>query len=195
MYLATIIVYISILVWLLPPFRQLKGGYFLYFLLLGYSDPLGLFLLKLYGINLICTHLVIAVFLTLFVIYYNNNLNITWIVILCILCFMVLWIGNKSLNYFSLIFLNSLIFIQILIPTIKDFYFRNGINLYYSVLLLYELGVILKYIVFAYSGLSGIYLFYLTSAFEILIGLFFIFYNLNNSPFIRLQAASNKDIA
>jgi hypothetical protein len=84
MYLARIIIYISILIWLIPPFKQLKGGYFLYFLILGYSDPLAIMLLR-FRIDVQFVHIITAFLVTISVLYYNKNLNLKWIAALFLL--------------------------------------------------------------------------------------------------------------
>ena len=187
MYLAKIIINVSILIWLLPPFKQYKGGYFLYFLILGYSDPLALTFLKLFKIQTIYTHLIIYLLLTISILFYTKNLKIKWLIPLITLCILSILAGNRNFRYFSLIVFNILIFLQILIPSTKEFYLKQRINIYYSILLLYELMIILQYTAFAFNYTSGVYFFYLSLAFEMLIGLFFIFYNLENSPLIKLS--------
>jgi hypothetical protein len=186
MYLVKIICYISILVWLLPPFRQYKGGYFLYFLIMGYSDPLTLTLGWIFKINANYTHLVIAFLLTISILFYNKNLNYKWIIALFLFLIFSIVKGDKEIRYLSIIIFHFIIFTQILIPSIKEFYIKQRINLYLTILSVYELTTIFKYTAFTYNYNSGVYFFYLSVAFELLIGLFFIFINLNNSPILKL---------
>ena len=186
MYLAKVLVYISILIWLLPPFRQLKGGYFWYFLILGYSDPLALFFLWIFKLKVEYIHLIIAFLLTISVLFYNNNLNFKWIAALfLLLIFSVRKVGVDN-RYFYFIIFHIIIFLQILIPSIKEFYVKHRINLYFTVLLIYELTTILKFVAFIYNYFSGVYLAYLSSVFEMVIALFFMFYTLQNSPQFKL---------
>ena len=193
MYLAKILIYISILIWLLPPFRQLKGGYFLYFLILGYSDPLALLLLKFIKLNANYTHLIVAFLLAISILYYAKNLNVKWGIILFLFLILSLFINIREIRYFSIISFHGLILSQLLILSIKEFYQESKINLYYFVLLVYELATIFKYIAFVYNYTSGVYYFYLSAAFEMLICIYFIFFNFQNSPYIKAQFASKKD--
>lgn len=186
MYLAKIIINISIIIWLLPPFRQLKGGYFLYFLILGYSDPLALIFVRFFKLDANYIHLIIAFLLTISILYYTKNLNSKWIISLILFLMLSIWKGNRDIRYLSIIIFHCLIFTQILIPSIKEFYQGHRINIYFTVLLIYELTTILKYTAFAYNYFSGVYLFYLSLVFEMFIGIFFIFFNLLNSPHIKL---------
>jgi hypothetical protein len=193
MYLAKFIVYFSILIWLLPPFRQLKGGYFLYFLILGYSDPLALFLGWIFQLNVEYIQLITAFLLTISILFYNNNLNLKWIAALLLLLMLSVWKVGVDKRYFYFIIFHIIIYLQILIPSIKEFYLKQRINIYFTVLLIYELTTILKFVAVAYNYFPGIYLFYISVVFELVIGIFFIFYNLQNSPLIKLPARLTED--
>jgi hypothetical protein len=191
MYLAKIIVYISILIWLLPPFRQIKGGYFLYFLILGYSDPLTLFFLWHLKLNPIYTHLIIALALTISIFYYTKILKIRWVVFLVLLFVLSLWLCDKNTLFIPIAIFRILIVWQLFVSSANEILLKHKINLYLSVLIFYELTSILKYIAVEINYTNGIYMFYLTLAFEMIICVFFIFYNLENSPLIKLPF-SNK---
>jgi hypothetical protein len=193
MYLAKVIINISILFWLLPPFRQIKGGFFLYFLILGYSDPLGFMLIRL-RINPYYTHFVIAFLLVLSVMYYNKTLTLKWIVPLILFLFFFLWRGNNETLIVPIMVFHFIIFLQIVISSAKEFQIKQKISVYFPILLIYELTIILKFVALEINFNPGFYLFYMTSAFEILVCLFFIFYNLDNSPLIKLPISSKYDI-
>src|SRR5674476_662082 len=115
MYLAKIFVYVSILIWLLPPFKQLKGGYFLYFLIIGYSDPLALFLGWIFKLNVEYSHLITAFLLTISILFYNNNLNLKWIILLFLLLILSVWKVGVENRYFYFIIFHIIIYLQILI--------------------------------------------------------------------------------
>jgi hypothetical protein len=187
MYLAKIIAYISILVWLLPPFRQLKGGYFLYFLISGYSDPLAILLGEVFRLNPYYTHLLIAFLLSISILFYSKKLNSKWIASLILLLILSLWLGNKNTIFIPIIIFRFLIILQLLISFSNEFLLKQRINIYLSVLIFYEITIILKYAAVGCNYSLGIYFYYLTSVFGMLICLFFIFYNLQNSPLIKLH--------
>lgn len=193
MYLAKIIINVSILIWLLPPFRQLKGGYFFYFLILGYSDPLALLLLKLLKLEIIYTHLVMGLFLLLAVMFYNKTIKTKWMILLIAFCIIGVSVGNRNFRYLSLILFHLLIFVQLLVPSIKEYFLKHRINLYFTLFLLYELLIILSTTGFAFNYTSGVYFFYLSLAFEMLIGIFFTFYNLVNTPLFKLPFVKKYD--
>jgi len=158
----------------------------LYFLLLGYSDPFALFLGWAFKLNINYTHLTISLFLAYAVLFYSNNINYKWVVSLFLCYLAAICLGIREIRYLTFIGFHILIFVQILISAIKEFYIKQRINVYFSVFLIYELTKILRYTIFIYSKNSPIYLFYLSDVFEMFICLFFILYNLENSPHIKL---------
>jgi|ERR1035437_402415 hypothetical protein len=187
MYLAKIIAYISILVWLLPPFKQLKGGYFLYFLISGYSDPLALLLGQVFKLDPYYTHLLIAFLLSISILFYSKKLNSKWIASLILLLMLSLWLGDKNTIFIPIIIFRFLIILQLLNSFANEFLLKQRINIYLSVLIFYEITIMLKYAAVGCNYSLGIYFYYLTSVFGMLICLFFIFYNLQNSPLIKLH--------
>jgi hypothetical protein len=189
MYLAKIIAYISILVWLLPPFKQLKGGYFLYFLISGYSDPLALLLGQVFKLDPYYTHLLIAFLLSISILFYSKKLNSKWIASLILLLMLSLWLGDKNTIFIPIIIFRFLIILQLLNSFANEFLLKQRINIYLSVLIFYEITIMLKYAAVGCNYSLGIYFYYLTSVFGMLICLFFIFYNLQNSPLIKLHSS------
>ena len=189
MYLAKIIAYISILVWLLPPFKQLKGGYFLYFLISGYSDPLALLLGQVFRLDPYYTHLLIAFLLSISILFYSKKLNSKWIASLILLLMLSLWLGDKNTIFIPIIIFRFLIILQLLNSFTNEFLLKQRINIYLSVLTFYEITIMLKYAAVGCNYSLGIYFYYLTSVFGMLICLFFIFYNLQNSPLIKLHSS------
>jgi hypothetical protein len=187
MYLAKIIAYISILVWLLPPFKQLKGGYFLYFLISGYSDPLAILLGEVFKLDPYYTHLLIAFLLSISILFYSKKLNSKWIASLILLLMLSLWLGDKNTIFIPIIIFRFLIILQLLNSFANEFLLKQRINIYLSVLIFYEITIMLKYAAVGCNYSLGIYFYYLTSVFGMLICLFFIFYNLQNSPLIKLR--------
>lgn len=189
MYLAKIIAYISILVWLLPPFKQLKGGYFLYFLISGYSDPLVILLGEVFRLNPYYTHLLIAFLLSISILFYSKKINSKWIASLILLLMLSLWLGDKNTIFIPIIIFRFLIILQLLNSFANEFLLKQRINIYLSVLIFYEITIMLKYAAVGCNYSLGIYFYYLTSVFGMLICLFFIFYNLQNSPLIKLHSS------
>lgn len=192
--LTVLIVYISLLVWLLPPLRQLNKGYFLYFLILGYSDPVALFLFthKLLGVSYL--HLLTSFLLASAVLYYNKNLNYKWMVSFLLIYVIIILFFNYNFVRYSIALIHLFIVILMTIAVTKDFYLNKGIKLYLSVILLYEVTIVLKFAALIMYNQIGVYYFYSTLVFELLFGLFFVFCNQKNSPIIRLPYINREEV-
>ena len=193
MYLAKIIAFISIIIWLLPPFRQLKGGFFLYFLISGFSDPITLFSLWLLKTNPIYIHLFISFLLAISILYYYKNLTTKWLVTLIIILIISSLVGDKDVLFIPIIIFRLFIVVQLFIDTASDFLIKKKVSLYISLLLFYELTIIFKYTAVGFNYSTGIYLYYLTSAIDVFVCIFFVLYNLQNSPFIKLSFSNNSE--
>jgi hypothetical protein len=68
------------------------------------------------------------------------------------------------------------------------------LNIFHFVLLLFEISAISRFMVVIGNLKTGDIYFYLTVAFGVLIGIFFLFYNENNSPKISLESKSIIDM-
>lgn len=174
--------YINIIVWFLIPIRQFKTRLFLFFLILALVDPFLLGIYQFVQINSILYYLFCAIILlypTLFEI--KKSIRIILIVFFLILSFISV--------QFSII---DAILIQIIIHLMIFIFFLNLLVIYYSrnrqvlffhlILVIYQFSVLLKFYVYYSKTEIGEIYFFATTAFEILIGLFFILFNENNSP-------------
>ena len=63
------------------------------------------------------------------------------------------------------------------------------LNIYYVILILYILSIILKFITALFDMQTGAIYFYLTSAFQILLAVFFILFNVNSEK-VQLNITS-----
>jgi hypothetical protein len=96
----------------------------------------------------------------------------------------VSWLGfnlSQTTSYFLKVIVYSGILVVFLLRMSKFLVQTGNINLFYVVLILYMLTIILKYITVIFDLSTGVIYFYLTSAFQILIALFFILYNIKDS--------------
>jgi hypothetical protein len=125
--------------------------------------------------------------LSISILFYSKKLNSKWIASLILLLILSLWLGNKNTIFIPIIIFRFLIILQLLISFSNEFLLKQRINIYLSVLIFYEITIILKYAAVGCNYSLGIYFYYLTSVFGMLICLFFIFYNLQNSPLIKLH--------
>ncbi|MGB8318236.1 MAG: hypothetical protein WCE54_08930 [Ignavibacteriaceae bacterium] len=179
--------FISIIIWMLPPFRQFKTEYFLFFLILAIADPANALANIFLAIKPIYVTLSITFLLILSLI--DRELLIrNWIIIT--LTFLVLLAAMIILPFKSMyaikIILSSIVLFIILKNSLIYINKNQTINLFLLVLTLYEITIIIKFIFTASRTHTGSIYFYTTSFFEFFIGLFFSFFNKENSPTFRL---------
>lgn len=195
MEIANLVLYVSYIVWAIIPFRQFKGAFFYYFLLLAIEDPLARVLIKNFHFVQIKTHLLFSVFIMVAIIKQKQFPRY----IKYLIPFAVLYIsgilfvdasneayGNNLrliLAMFHVILF--VIFLKYLVVQIKK---EMVFNLFLLVLVLYEGLIVFKFILYGLGIQGGILFFYLTGIFQIFIGLFFIAVRGDNPKlFIKLQ--------
>ena len=181
MLIAKIIIYASIIVWFLPAFRQYKGKYFYYFLILALSDPLTFFSINVlqvsnyffYSIAGILLFYSIGTSTQSFLKYWKFNL-----LFIVVFLFTLFTLPN-------LLFLILILHILILYKFIKQSVIRlhqsGELNYFLLVLIFYEITALLKVIAFISGTDTGIIFFYLTLSFQILVALFFTIFREDSS--------------
>ncbi len=179
--------FISILIWFFPPFRQYKTEYFLFFLILAVADPVGALLNIFLAVKPIHENLVVT-FLLIIALIDGKQLKKNWIIV--ILSFLILLAAMLNLplidSYGIKILLSSIILFIILKNSLLYFNKNQTVNLFFLIFILYEITIIIKYIYTASRTHTGIIYFYTTSFFELFIGIYFCFFNKENSPKFRL---------
>ena len=175
---------ISFIIWLLPPLRQFKGKYFLYFLILALNDPL----------SYVYTYVIMKGSSNLWIIilsYYFLIISITerdvlkknMYVFMVILVFLiVVSILNLAPNYyFTIIVLEHsiilLIFLRIFITNYVNY---RKINLFTLLLIIYELMFTLKFFNFIIGFADAVAFFIITSFAQIALGFFFSIFREDN---------------
>ena len=179
--------FISVFIWVFPPFRQYKTEYFLFFLILAVADPVGALLNIFLAVKPIHENLVVT-FLLVIALIGSKQLKKSWLIVT--LSFLILLAVMMKLplvgSYGIKIFLSSIILFIILKNSLLYFNSNQTFNLFFLILILYEITIIIKYIYTASGTHTGIIYFYTTSFFEFFIGIYFCFFNKENSPKFRL---------
>lgn len=186
MTIANYIAYLNIFIWLLIPIRQYNTRFFPFFLVLGILDTISLSFFYLFNINLTITYLFgtnVLLYAALFDL--GKKKKFTLLLFFIIISFFIVSFSIKEswIIQFIIHFIILITFLKILI-----IYFGNTrkLLLFYLVLIGYEVSLLLKFFVYYKEpGIGPVY-FYVTTALEILIGLFFIFINEKNSPAIKV---------
>jgi len=173
-FLFKIIVFISIVFWLLPPLKQYKNRFFLFFVVLALTDPLGIVLGKIF---LFIPYLLynlsgIVAYFVLFDLKKFNKRNVLIFVILIALAGLSSNSPSKYTFYF-IIFINFLILVKFLKIALIFVVENSLVNIFHMVLILYQTTSILKMLSVVENFSSGIYYFAITNIFQILIAIFF----------------------
>ena len=185
MIIPKIIWFLNIAAWLLPPFRQKGCKYFVYFLILALSDPVFQIIDMVRNSDSTSYYLVVST-LILITLFKKKSLLLLMIPIL----FLSIYLSNPEIRIFTF-----LVHFIILLYFLKEFIIILGqeskILIFNLMLVLYEASVLFKFGA-TYFEIAGYLFFYLTTAFEILIAIFFTVYNEKNSPVIKLKMEPDK---
>ncbi len=172
---------LNIFVWLLPPIKQYGGKYFYYFLILALSDPLNIAIRHLFHFTFYL-HLILDLFLILSLFDFRMLKNIPFVILLIL--FSVgsnIFLTPDSVAVLMIIcdLIMLTIFLKRAVLCLHDY---GNINLFFFVLILYETSALSKYLILLFELPVKVIYFNLTTAFEILIALYFTFYATDNSP-------------
>lgn len=176
------IVIIDLIVWLIIPLRQYKTKLFLYFLILGLLDPIQYAIGQIFQSNIMAIYLFGSVAM-LYGVLFNTKVKIKiWLMIFfAVLVLITMYYSGSSLIILQII-IHSIIFISFLRILVVYYSSNRKLLLFHLVLVVYEFSLLLKFFVYMNEvGVGPIY-YYVTTAFQILIGIFFLFVNELNSP-------------
>lgn len=185
--MAWLIYYIALFTWLLPPFKQRKGEYFYYFLIIAYAESTSYLLLKLLHLHLDYFYFCFSIVL-LRSLYNIIKINKYILDILLIAVFIItLFVPLDYVKIFIAII--HLIILLLFIIRFTEYLVTNQrILLFHTALILYESSIIFKFIFRVFMPVTGIDYFYITSAFEILFAFYFLFDTAESSKlFINLK--------
>lgn len=188
MMLPRLIATLSIIVWLFPPIRQFKGKFFFYFLILALLDPL-LELIHLFiHLNPIEFYSIGNLLLIISLLSFSKLQKYMGYLILITIITTWLSFSLGIREVIMIIILEHLVILIFLLRvTLLDINDNRHINLFYIILDFYILSIIFKFFGTLIDLRFSLFYFYITSAFEILIGTFFILYNEKNSPKVKLR--------
>jgi len=182
-----IAVFSNMFAFLLPPFRQYRGRYFLFFLVLAFGDPLTLFAIKIAHITPSNFNSLIAwaTFLSVFTINRESK-GFFFLLILTIMVALAFIFFNRQQAQLLNILINCLLLIYFIKESAQYFQRTNEIHLGYFLLVLYQIGIITKLYTIAEYTKQGILYFYIINLFEIIVAIFFTIYKVENSPVFKL---------
>jgi len=176
------IAYITIIVWLIIPVRQFKTRFFLFFLILGLLDPTAYVLGQIFKSNISVFYslgTIILLYPALFEIKKKIKLGI---ILFFLTTGLIVVFYAINISIIIQIVIHFIIFISFLKVLVVFFSENRKLLLFHLMLVLYEFSLLLKFFVYYNEVGVGPAYYYVTTAFEIMIGIFFIFFNEEHSP-------------
>ncbi len=189
MHLATVVVYVSSIVWIFPIFRQYNTRMFYFFLVLGLSDPINIFSLWALNTKPGFVHSIAALLLFYSLNFRDNQkLKMSHTDILVGILFLSLAFFLNELFYLTFL-IHLLILSRIIQIIVVDIHKKSELNIFYLVLIFYEISIVMNLFILLSRTERGMLLFFITLTFQILIAIFFTIFKENN-PRLLLKLKS-----
>lgn len=184
MSIAVLIIYLSSLAWIFPIFRQYKSNLFYFFLLLGLSDPLTIFSLKIFHLRPGIIFTIIAPILFYCInIDRQKKISITSAEIFVFLLTLILLL-TVSNNDVIMLVIHTLILIRVLYKILIELHHKQIVNVFHIVLAFYMITSVASLLIYLNGDHQAIILFYINLAFQILIAIFFSIFSEYNPKLI-----------
>lgn len=179
------------LAFIFPPIRQRKTVYFSYFLILALSDPINLAILYLLKIN---PH----TFYTIPMVFIYQSLankgdlkkNLIPSIIVALILFAVAQFLPATVVPLLIFILSLAVAFQVLKITIRSSYNTMEINLFHFMLVLYQLTILIKFLLWS-SGNEGIISFYVMNGFSAIIAIYFSIFT-EEKPLLKIPLTPKK---
>jgi len=174
MIIGNLIIYLSVIVWLLPPLKQFRGRFFYYFLILALSDPIGM-TMHYFRIAYPITMFVILSAALLLSLPLSNDRHIKIHYAIPILALsLVLMYYLPFTDLMLVIGIIHLLILLVLFKYLINYVLLNGrLQLFHLLIVTYETSMMLKFTDRAFAFRTGKFEFYFISGFEIILGVMF----------------------
>ena len=177
------------LLWVFPAFRQLKGRYNIYFILLAFEGLISSFI-RVYHITNLINYLQVGTsfLLPLCLLDRNRKSAFDYLYIITAILIMALIVPEHKIAMLviTLIVLHLFIFTVFLKDFVWETVTNKSFNIYIIALITYELSVLVR-LFYAANGTSmGLYYYLVLTILEIFIGIFFTIFRENN-PKLHIQ--------
>ncbi|MEW6652006.1 MAG: hypothetical protein AB1394_00905 [Bacteroidota bacterium] len=180
-----ILIFTSAIIWLFPPIRHYKQKYFWFFLVLALTDPFTIVVGR--GLGLAFPQLYVL-FNGLFFFSLVDYRKITFYKLIFFLVFILSgvfsFVNYWAFSYQYIVLTFSLILFIITKSSVQFVINTGSINIFHIVLVFYLLSNILKFWNLNAQFDTGYALFFVTSSFQILVGIFFSLYKEDDSKLI-----------
>ncbi len=175
--------FLSICVWIFPPFKQYKSDYFYFFLVLAISSPVAVALFSLFRISPLIPAVTSTFFLISSLMSYRKQRY--FFIILSILWFVIALNFSIQRNILILTFIGGHIFVVIILISSLMKYIEKtkAVNLFLILLITYDLINILKFTASLLSIEQGVISFVLATFIQIFFGISFSFISFKTKDF------------
>jgi hypothetical protein len=186
------VVYIScVIVWIFPPFRQYNTRYFPYFLVLALADPFTILIHEILNADLWHGHDITTAASIVMLLSRNKIGLIIPLSLGFIIAFIFIFPLADNIMLHNIMAFNLVVIMFIvardLVVDVKE---TETVNIFYAMLLLYNISGVMKVLFSVSHGKTGYLYFFITNFFQIFLAIFFSFYNSNNSKRFRLLKES-----
>jgi hypothetical protein len=175
------------ILWIIPPFKQYKTGYFIYFLILAFADPVKLVLQLLFHLKSNGITLVVALLLISSLITTIKIKRILYSVSLIVFVLLIFFGSYNKLFMCSACVIHIIIFGRIIINLMNRFFHLQSLNLFLFLLIFYESICIFKYIAVIFSNETGPISWIIGGYTQMLFAVLFAFININTKEFPILR--------
>ena len=192
MNIAILITILNDLIWIFPIFRNWRTKFSYYFLILGITDPIAMLFAFVFHISIFKIYVVDSLLLipAIFNFRLSKKHNFAAMAVYFLILSVIIFIKiNQDTNAFLLMMiLHIIVFLIFLKLFLEDTKGKNSFKLFYIILLLYEATLVLKFIIIMALTMDALALLFISTVFTCLIAVFFIIYNEENSPVVKLKS-------
>ena len=182
---ARYLIFASIVVWLFPPIRQYKTRYFWFFLTLGLADPVCTVLSNSFQI------IVYQLYIPLTILFFFSVIEYKKITIYKVLFYFAI-VGMGCFSFFhvweyGVFFFSAVLFLVLVVLIRQSFQFvveRGSINIFHVVLVFYQALNVFKSSALLLNFSTGVWFFFISTALQIFIGIFFALYREDDPRFL-----------
>lgn len=178
--LSEFLVYFSILVWLIPPFRQLGKDKFYFFLILAIMDPIALIYFEIFKHTISFNYYILGIYTLLAsILWKKNSSKFNYSIIFVGLCLtLLLLVLNFNIKEdLIVVLLIQLVILIILLKTfIVDYAVYSRFNIFHLILVFYILTSISKFFIVLIGLADATAFFHITTIAQILFGFYFSIY-------------------
>jgi hypothetical protein len=118
--------------------------------------------------------------------YYKDKKIWFGVVLLILMIPLTFYLNEPKFDLFINIILRCIIIAYFIYYLLGFMYLKKAVNFYFITLIIYEVSLVLKMLTVLINIQTGRIDYYLTSIFELIICIYFIFFNIKNSPQFKL---------